>query len=595
MCGIVGYIGYREAQPILVDSLEKLEYRGYDSCGIALCGSTMILRKDVGRITELEKRLSRCEAHRGIGHTRWATHGKPSQANAHPHLDCTGKIAVVHNGVIINFQQLREQLTAEGHHFYSDTDTEVIPHLIEKYYSGDLEQAVYHTIADLVGSFAFAVLHEENDVLIVARKESPLVIGIGDKESFIASDVSALLNHTSRVIYLEENDFAVITGNGVRVVNQRHKVWRKEREIPWSVESAQKGGYEHFMLKEIYEQPTVVQNALREYLSLSGNGLNIDMIKNARTRGVLLLACGTSYYATLLGKQLLEKIAKVPVWAEVASEFNYSEMVSERFLAVAVSQSGETSDTVKALKKAKSMGCMTLAITNVLESSISRVADQTLYTRAGPEIGVAATKSFTAQLMALYWLALSSSAVEMQICQSLLQEMRLLPDKIQQILDNAERIIPCSQLLAQFEHVFFVSRGLNFPIALEGALKMKEISYIHAEGYAAGETKHGTFALLTPKTPVIAITSPDNTYDVLLTNLREMKARDVPLITIASENDQEIDKFADEVIRIPDDVNPLFSPLLNTVVVQLLAYYTARERGCSIDMPRNLAKSVTVE
>ncbi|MDY6892748.1 MAG: glutamine--fructose-6-phosphate transaminase (isomerizing) [Chloroflexota bacterium] len=594
MCGIVGYIGQREAQPVLIQCLKRLEYRGYDSCGIALFGDTIEVYKDSVRIEALERRLESHSSHTGIGHTRWATHGKPSGINAHPHTDCDGKIAVVHNGVIENYLQLREQLIEEGHSFRSDTDTEVIPHLIEKYYRGDLEQAVSRALVDITGSYACIAIHVDRDELVIARNESPLVLGIGDKETLVASDVPAVLDYTDRIVYLEDEDIVVISNNAIKFSRHGEPVERAEHRVPWSLEEAQKAGYDHFMIKEIHEQPKVIRSTFAGYVSAVEPEIHLGVEKDIDIDNILLLACGTSYHAALVGKQVLQKLVRIPVTVEIASEFNYSEVIVGKTLAIAISQSGETADSVRALKRAKALGCRTLVITNVIWSSATRVADDTLYIKAGPEISVAATKSFTAQLIMLYLFALTRASVGLSNRRGLIAELRQLPNKVSEMLNREDEVAERAKYLAGYENVFFVARGINYPIALEGALKVKEIAYIHAEGYAAGELKHGPFALLTPQTPVVAIAARDSTYDMLLANIKEIKARESPVIAIAEDGDDEIQKYVDFVIRVPR-VDPIFTPVVNSIALQLLAYYTARERDCSIDMPRNLAKSVTVE
>jgi glucosamine--fructose-6-phosphate aminotransferase (isomerizing) len=592
MCGIVGYIGHREAQPVLLNCLGRLEYRGYDSCGIAIPGNGIEVYKDAVRVAQLEKSVPQNGANIGIGHTRWATHGKPSQINAHPHTDCDGRIAVVHNGVVYNFQRLKDQLVAEGHTFRSETDTEVIPHLIEKYYRGDLEEAVKRSLLEINGSYAIVVLDQGSHLLVAARKESPLIIGIGDREWFIASDVPAILGYTDRVIYLEDGDVAVVTPEEERITNDGKEVAREEHLIPWSIDEAEKSGYEHFLIKEIHEQPKAIQNTLRGYLSAVEPAIELGVDIDADD--ILILGCGTSYHAGLVGKYIIEELSTIPVRVEIASEFNYDHTVLGKTLVIGITQSGESADTLLGLKKAKRLGNKTMVITNVLGSSATRIADQVFYIRAGPEISVAATKSFTAQLVALYLIALSAAKIELKGRASLVEELRKLPVKVQRILDEEEKIAQLGRYVAGFDHAFFVARGINFPIALEGALKLKEISYIHAEGYPAGELKHGPFALLTPHTPVIAIAAKDDTYEAVLTNIKEIKARESPVIAVAEESDDEIEKYVDFVIKVPG-VEPIFSPVVNSVALQLLAYYAARERGCPIDMPRNLAKSVTVE
>jgi len=594
MCGIVGYIGDKKAQPILVNCLSRLEYRGYDSCGIAVMSNDLNVYKDAVRIGTLARSIPACDGKRGIGHTRWATHGEPSQLNAHPHCDCTGKIAVVHNGVITNFQKLREQLTSEGHHLLSQTDTEVIPHLIEKYYHGDVEKAVARALEEVEGSYAIIVLVTDEPRLVAARKDSPLIIGIGDRENFIASDVPAVLDYANRVIYLEEGDIAVVTPDAVAIKGNGAAVTRQEHQIAWSIEDAQKGGYQHFMLKEIHEQPRVIRDTLAEYIAAAEPAADLAVVGGGGLEDTLILACGTSYHAALVGKYVIEELVDIPVRVEIASEFNYSGRASPRNKAIVITQSGETADALKAIRRLQEVGCQVIVITNVVGSTASRIADQVVYTRAGPEISVPATKSFTAQLIALYWLTLPYSKIDIRRLDKLIQELRQLPVKVQQLLDNEAAIAECAVQLARFDNVFFISRGINYPIALEGALKLKETSYIHAEGYAAGELKHGPFALLGSDTPVVALVAPDNTYQAMITNVKEVKARQSLVIAITGEGDDVISEIVDTVITLPP-IDPIFSPIVNTVAVQLLAYYTARQRGYPIDYPRNLAKSVTVE
>jgi len=595
MCGIVGYTGERQAKPILLNCLGRLEYRGYDSCGIAVSGGGFEVYKDAIRVKALEKALPKLIGGKiGIGHTRWATHGEPSQVNAHPHCDCTGKIAVVHNGVITNFQKLRQQLTSEGHTFTSDTDTEVLPHLVEKYYDGDLKKAVEAALGEVEGSYAIAVLVADKLELVVARKDSPLIIGIGDRENFVASDVPAILDYTSRVIYLEDDDIGVITPDKVKVSQRGAAVDRKQHQISWTVTDAQKGGYEHFMLKEIHEQPKVIRDTIGEYASAMEPIADLTVSGDTGWEDILILACGTSYHAALIGKYIMEELFKVMVRTELASEFSYCGQTSSRSRAIVITQSGETADALKAIKRLKEEGCRVIVITNVVGSTASRIADQVVYTRAGPEISVAATKSFMAQLMALYWLALPYSKGDIRRLDNLAVGLRQLPGKVQWVLNNEAVISEYAKELAKSDNVFFIGRGINFPVALEGALKLKEISYIHAEGYAAGELKHGPFALLGSDTPVVAIVAQDNTYDSMLTNIKEVKARRSPVLALVEEGDEAVAEVADSVITVPQ-VDALFSPVVNTVVLQLLAYYTAKQRGCPIDFPRNLAKSVTVE
>lgn len=594
MCGIVGYIGGRQAQPILFNCLKRLEYRGYDSCGIAVAASDLEVYKDAIRVEALCQASPRLNGKAGIGHTRWATHGGPSKINAHPHLDCAGKIAVVHNGVINNYESLRCQLTSEGHTFLSETDTEVIPHLIEKYYDGNLEEAVAAALPDIEGSYAIIVLVAGEPKLVVARRDSPLIIGVGDREHFVASDVPAVLDYTGRAIYLEDGDIGIITKSGIKIRSNGNEVKRAEHKILWSVAEAQKAGYEHFMLKEIHEQPRVIRNTLGEYTQAIEPVVDLPTIRDSGSESMLILACGTSYHAALVGKYIVEDLLSIPVRVEIASEFNYYSHTLARTMAIAITQSGETADTLKAMKRVKEAGCRLVAITNVVGSSASRIAHQTIYTRAGPEISVAATKSFMAQLMVLYWLAVSYSKADPRRLASLLLELRQLPTKVQQVLDDETKIMEYAKYLARYENVFFIGRGINFPLALEGALKLKEVAYLHAEGYAAGELKHGPFALLGQDTPVIALLARDRTNEAMLTNIKEIKARGSPLMALAEEGDEAIEELVDTVISLPR-VNTLFTPVVNAVALQLLAYYTAKERGCPIDFPRNLAKSVTVE
>jgi glucosamine--fructose-6-phosphate aminotransferase (isomerizing) len=622
MCGIVGYVGERDALPIILQSLKRIEYRGYDSAGVACITDNGIeVYKDKGKVDDVIEKINYSKSissNSGIGHCRWATHGAPSKTNAHPHLDGEGEIAVVHNGIIENFQSLKEELLSQGCTFVSETDTEVIPHLINHCLknSGNVEwqlkEAVKETLSRLTGSYAIIVAAKGFEGLVAARKESPLIIGVGDRENFIASDVPAVLEQTNRVIYLDEGDLAVVKNDSVYIENGGAEVTRAERLIPWTIEDAEKGGYEHFMLKEIHEEPKAITDTLRGYLTEDEITLGIDLGIEGDTKGksILMLACGTSYYAALCGKHIIENLAKVPVQLEFASEFNYSDFVLDgaNVVVMAITQSGETADTLMALKKAKRYGCKTVAITNVVGSSATRIADETIYTGAGPEIGVAATKSFVAQLVIFYLLGLQKSLAKLPEAAFLehLEELRRMPQIARLVLDEANgNIQKHGRYLSKYDHAFFVGRGVNLPIALEGALKLKEISYIHAEGYAAGELKHGPFALLTEDTPVVAIltrqtlgkfdqNASQNIYEKMLGNVKEIKARGAPVIAIAEEGDEEVEKYVDAVIRVPG-TGAIFSPIPNTVALHLLAYWTAKERGCEIDKPRNLAKSVTVE
>lgn len=593
MCGIVGYIGYKRAQPVLFKSLKRLEYRGYDSCGIAVANEGEIqLYKDVGRIFALEEKLPQVSGKAGIGHTRWATHGGPSQINAHPHLDCHQKIAVVHNGIIDNYFSLKQQLINEGHLFLSETDTEVVAHLVEKYYNGNLPQAVIKAINDISGTYAIAVLDSNGNEVVVARKESPVVIGLGDKENFIGSDIPALLDYTDRVIYVEDDDLVVITPDDVKITHQSKVVARKWQVIPWKVDEAEKAGYDHFMIKEIHEQPQVIRQTLSTYVSEAGIMSELDIPQDEKP-DILYLACGSSFYASLVHENVFDKLGHRDIKCHIASEFISSSRIKEGTWVVGISQSGETADTLEAIRKAKGQGAKTIAITNVVGSTITRVVDHPLYIRAGPEISVAATKSFIAQVVVGYLLALAVAPVDSYLKEKILKELQLVSSKVKQILDNESAIAQHAVNLAKYEDIFIIARGVNYPAALEGALKLKEIAYIHAEAFPAGELKHGPFALLRENTPVIAIATPDETYQSLLTSIKEVRARNSPVIAIAEEGDKNIEQMANEVIFTPK-VEPLLSPITNTIVLQLLAYYSARERGCSIDFPVNLAKSVTV-
>ena len=581
MCGIVGYVGRREAAPIIVEGLKKLEYRGYDSFGVATLGKTIESFKRKGRISENTGTATRLKGKIGIGHTRWATHGIPNDANAHPHTDCTGKIALVHNGIIENFTELRRDLLSRGHTFRSDTDTEVVVHLIEEAYNKkpDLLGAVQEILPCLEGSYALLIMNADEERLIAARCGSPLVIGIGDGENFAASDMTPVLEHTERALFLEDGDVASITRGNVEIFHNGKPVTRTVELIDWSLEDVKKGGYTHFMLKEIYEQPLAFYNTVR---SVDTETLP-KILGNPRS--ITVLACGSSFHAGLIFKYLIEGSCGIPARMEFASEFKYFPPPVEG-LVIGITQSGETADTLTALRRAKSHNCRTLAITNVLGSTISRTADATIFMRAGPEISVAATKSFIAQL-----------AVLMQITNCLCR--RKYDDTIQHAHQAIEEVLlmdltDAVNLCKGASSIFYVGRGPFYPISLEGALKMKEIAYIHAEGYAAGELKHGPFALLSPETPVIAICMPGETYGVMISNIKEMKARGAPVIAIGCRTDTELPDIVDIFIGVPKTPG-LVQVLTTLVVLQLLAYYTAVVLGCDVDKPRNLAKSVTVE
>ncbi len=581
MCGIVGYIGRRDAAPLIVDGLKKLEYRGYDSFGVATLGQGIEVAKYQGRISERSGSAAGLHGKTGIGHTRWATHGVPNDVNAHPHTDCSGKIALVHNGIIENYAELKKELQSRGHQFRSETDTEVIVHLIEEEYqkNPDLRNAVSAALPKLHGSYAVLVIAAGEEEILAARNASPLVIGIGDKEYFAASDMTPVIEFTERAIYLEDGDIATLKRNGVTIYHDGVAVSRPVELIDWTLEDVRKGGFAHYMLKEIYEQPQAFYNTIRSVDA----GMLPDHIRKAES--ITLVACGTSYHAGLVFKYLLEEIAEIPARLEFASEFKYFPPPVHG-VVIGISQSGETADTLAALRHAKASGCSTLAITNVLGSSITRVADTTLYMRAGPEISVAATKSFVAQLAVL--IQIVNGIAERRYDEILLQAHKAIEEIL--LLDLRESVEACRNA----RNIFFVGRGPFYPVSLEGALKMKEISYIHAEGYAAGELKHGPFALLSPETPVIALCMPGETYGVMISNIKEMKARGAPVIAIGAENDRNLPDIVDIFIAVPE--TPLMVQILTSVIIeQLLAYHTAVSLGRDVDKPRNLAKSVTVE
>src|SRR3990170_2900593 len=596
MCGIVGYAGRRNALPILLDGLKRLEYRGYDSAGVAIVGSSLQVVKDKGFIANLEAQLPSLEGSTGFAHTRWATHGAPSKVNAHPHLDCTGKIALAHNGIIENFASLREKLEGRGHTFVSQTDTESLVHLIESYYDGDLEEAVRKGLHDVRGSYAILAVHADEATKVVgARNESPLVVGIGPDENFLASDVPALLRYTDKVLYVMDKEMVVITPKGVTIKDLEGKaVTRETQRVTWNLEDAEKGGFEHFMLKEIHETPKAIHETLLGRLA----NLEVNGFLSKDITSVKLVACGTSYHAALVGKYIIEEIARIPASAELASEYRYSQAPSDQPLVILLSQSGETADTLGAAREARRRGCKTLAIANVVGSSLTREVDRTLYTRAGLEVGVAATKTFVVQLVALYLIALKMGqdrgTLGYDELDRMKDDLRALPRAAQYVLNKADEIRGLAKKYGSARDMFYIGRHANYPVALEGSLKLKEISYIHAEAYAAGELKHGPLALITKDTPVIAIAVDDPTYEKMRSNIGEVNARGAPVIGVGSEDDKELPKFVDDLIAIPR-MPWVFSPVPVSVALMLFAYHVARKRGCPIDKPRNLAKSVTVE
>ncbi|MFY9195586.1 MAG: glutamine--fructose-6-phosphate transaminase (isomerizing) [Methanoculleus sp.] len=579
MCGIVGYIGRRDATPVLIQGLKRLEYRGYDSFGIATVGSELEVYKRTGSISDGEAEAAHLRGSTGIGHTRWAGYGEPTVVNAHPQIDCEGKIAVVHNGTIENYSDLRRHLEERGHTFRSETDTEAIVHLIEERYDGDLLSAVNATLPHLQGSYAFLAIMEDTERIIAARNKSPIVLGVGDAEFFAASDLMPLLDYTERVIYLEDGDVADITPGRLDIYHGGQRVERPIELVDWCVEDTRKGGFDHYMLKEIFEQPQSFYETIRAGIDEDVRQMLMDADE------ITLVACGTSYHTTLIFKYLAETFCNVPVRAEMGSEFKYFTAPLNN-LVIAVSQSGETTDTIAALNMAKARNCPTLAITNVQGSTLTRVADKTLLMRAGPEVSVAATKSYTAQLAAL--MQIINLRCEGAFDDVLSHAHLAIGDVLLHNLEDAVAL--CSRA----DHAFFMGRGPFYPVAMEGALKMKEISYVHAEGYAAGELKHGPFALLTPETPVVAICTPGPIYNVMVSNVKEVKARKAPVIALGVDGDKELAEIADIFIPIPD-THLLVQVLTASLVLQLLAYHTACALGRDIDRPRNLAKSVTVE
>ncbi len=586
MCGIVGYIGFRSAREVLLSSLKRLEYRGYDSAGVAIVNDEINLAKKKGYIDSLNVNF---DGTLGIGHTRWATHGVPDDKNAHPFLDCKGDIAIVHNGIIENYMALKRKLMDKGHKFTSDTDSEVIAHLIEEYYKGDLKEAFFKAIKELEGSFAIVAIHKNERKIMAAKKYSPLVLGIGDHENFVASDIPAFLEYTNRVIILKDGDVCEITDDLITIYDFEGKVVKRNVEhIDWTLEDAEKSGYEHFMLKEIFEQPEALDSTLHSLLSR--NGMCFDFDK------VTIVACGTSYHAGLVGKYIIEELLHIPVEVYYASEYRYRPDILDNSLSIFITQSGETADTIAAARRAKASGNITMAITNVVGSSITNYVDKVLYTNAGPEIGVAATKTFTSQLLTLYYFAIKNGeyrgALTHSKAQELLNSLKKLPIYVENTLQLNDEIEKEAKKICNSKDMFFIGRGMNYPIALEGALKMKEISYIHAEGYPAGELKHGPLALIEKGVPVIALAPEDRTYSKMLSNIKEVSARDAYVIGVSSNED--VEKYVDKLIQIPRSES-ILSPFINVVVLQLLAYHTARVLGREIDKPRNLAKSVTVE
>jgi glutamine---fructose-6-phosphate transaminase (isomerizing) len=612
MCGIVGYVGPRNAVPVIVEGLRRLEYRGYDSAGIAVVSKGALeRRRSVGKLKNLEDSLaaSPLAGDFGLGHTRWATHGRPSEENAHPHQDCTGALVVVHNGIIENYLELKTRLAAAGHRFVTQTDTEVVAHLVESHYRGDLEEAVRKALQELEGIYALVFLHRDQpQKLVAARQGPPLVVGLGEGEHFLASDVPALLAHTRDFVFLDDGDVVTVTPQSVRLTDVSGRpVERGAQRISWDPVQAEKGGYRHFMLKEIHEQPRAVRDTLLGRIGLEEGEVHLEELGEAaeqlrRVRRVTLLACGTSWHAALVGKFLLEQVAQVPAEVDYGSEFRYRTPIVDRdTLAVAISQSGETADTLAAFREAKRLGALPIGICNVQGSMLTREAAGTLLTHAGPEIGVASTKAFTSQIVALALTALHlgrlRGSLSSERCRALLQELAKVPHLMERSLLLSPRIEELARTLAQASDFLFLGRGIHYPIALEGALKLKEISYIHAEGYPAGEMKHGPIALIDERLPVVALCPAGRTYEKMLSNVQEVKARGGRVLAVAAEGDQQLAHVLDPhdvLLQVPA-VDELWSPLLMVVPLQLLAYHVAVRAGRDVDQPRNLAKSVTVE
>ena len=608
MCGIVGYTGSQAAAPILLDGLKKLEYRGYDSAGIAVLNDNLIaVSKVTGRIANLCERTAdgkNCPGTVGIGHTRWATHGAPTDTNAHPHMSNDGKFAVVHNGIIENYIALREELIQKGYRFESQTDTEVIVHLIEMYYTGDLKKAVIKTSARLQGSYALGVVcTDEPEKVYVAREASPLILGVGVGENYFASDVTALVSYTRNAIYMDDGEFAEITPDSITVFNPAGQPTHKKiSRITWDIQSAEKGGYEHFMLKEIIEQPRAVKATIAPRIKdgeiiLDETELTADYLESINK--IVITACGSAYYAGCAGKYAIEKLCRIPVQVELASELRYSDpLIDEHTLLIVLSQSGETADTIAAMKECKNRGAKTLAVVNVVGSTIANTADHTLYTWAGPEIAVATTKGYTTQVSVLYLFALYAAKkmnrIDDELYNNLLAALKTLPKKIQEALDMNSAIPTLAKKYHGADSMFFIGRNTDYAVALEGALKMKEISYIHAESYAAGELKHGTIALIEEHQPVIAMCCNESIMEKTMSNIVEVKARGAEVLAVTFKDNQKIVSLADDMIYVPK-IETIFTAAVEIVPLQLLAYYVAKENGCDIDKPKNLAKSVTVE
>ena len=608
MCGIVGYVGPRRATDVLIGGLARLEYRGYDSAGVAVIdGGSLAVVKRVGRLANLRAALADrpLAGTSGIGHTRWATHGRPSEENAHPHTDCSGRIAVVHNGIIENYGDLREELASAGHILRSETDTEAVAHLIEAHLDGDLVAAVRKTLAQLRGSYALAIIDLDwPDRIIAARRESPLIVGLGTGENIVASDIPAVLEYTREVLSLQDDQIALVTADEVVVYEPDGSVAKPEvMTVEWDLDAAEKGGYEDFMLKEIHEQPKALRETLRGRMGEGGeiqlSELAMSPADVAAIERVFIIACGTSYHAGLIAKNLIERWARVPVEVDVSSEFRYRDpIVGDETLVVAVTQSGETADTLAGVREARERGAKVIAITNVVGSRVTRESDGVIYTHAGPEIGVAATKTFTAQIAALTVLALKLAQAKGTLTQdrvrAIWDELVTIPEVVEAELQDLGSLEECALAFKDASSSLFLGRGVGVPVAMEGALKLKEISYIHAEAYAAGEMKHGPIALITENVPIVVVATQGPTYEKMVSNIQEVRARGARVVAVATSGDEEIHRHAECVLHVPRTSEPL-SAIPATIPMQLLAYHIAKARGCDVDQPRNLAKSVTVE
>ncbi|MHC1685696.1 MAG: glutamine--fructose-6-phosphate transaminase (isomerizing) [Clostridiaceae bacterium] len=609
MCGIVGYIGKKQTSEVLINGLSKLEYRGYDSAGIAVLDENgkMNISKCKGRLANLEEKLknSPLSGFIGVGHTRWATHGEPSDTNSHPHMNNKGTISVVHNGIIENYLHLREWLTSKGYTFLSETDTEVVPNLVDYFYKGDLLDAVMMATTKIEGSYALGVVTvEEPDKIVAVRKDSPLIAGIGEDEFFIASDVPAILNYTRDVYYLNDKEFLVLSKDGIEIYNaEKERITKEVHHVTWNADAAEKGGYEHFMIKEIHEQPKAFKDTLSSRV-VPGTPISLDKITLTQEQieninRIYIVACGTAYHAGVVGKYVIESLARIPVEVEIASEFRYrNPIINDHTLMIVMSQSGETADTLAALREAKAQGARVIAITNVVGSSVSREADDVIYTWAGPEVAVASTKAYTTQLLTMYMIGLffaeHLNTVSPEEIEAIKVDMLKLPDLAAEALKHKEVMQKFATNTHAHNDMFFLGRGLDYAVAMEGSLKVKEISYIHSEAYAGGELKHGTIALIEEGTIVIALATQSDLFEKMVSNIREVTTRGAKVLGFAVEGNTEIEKTVDSAMYIPK-IHDILLPVITVIPLQLLAYYIAVQRGCDVDKPRNLAKSVTVE